>query len=120
MLSEEQVSELVPRLRRIEGQVRGILQMVEKRAYCISILEQASAATGALQAVARIILRNHIATCLREAVLSGDEKDIERKISELVHVFARFSRDGCPGTAERPVALSPGCCKQADRGEKSC
>ena len=64
------------RLRRIEGQVRGLQRMVEEDRYCIDVLDQVSAATRALQSVALELLDDHLAHCVHDAVLEGgDEAD---------------------------------------------
>jgi DNA-binding FrmR family transcriptional regulator len=59
------------RLRRIEGQIRGLQRMVDEDAYCIDVLTQVSAATKALQAVALELLNDHLSHCVRDAVLQG-------------------------------------------------
>ena len=79
------------RLRRIEGQVRGLQRMVEEDKYCIDILTQVSAATKALQSVALGLLDEHMAHCVVDAArLGGDEADA--KISEATAAIARLVR----------------------------
>ncbi len=79
------------RLRRIEGQVRGLQRMVEQDTYCIDILTQVSAATRALQAVALNLLDEHMAHCLVHAVeVGGREKDL--KLQEASEAIARLVR----------------------------
>lgn len=79
------------RLRRIEGQVRGIHRMVEEDAYCIDILTQVSAATKALQAVALGLLDEHLGHCVvRAAQAGGDEADV--KLAEASAAIARLVR----------------------------
>ncbi len=79
------------RLRRIEGQVRGLQRMVEEDRYCINILEQISAATKALQSVALELLDDHLAHCVAEAVKSGGEES-EKKLSEASAAIGRLVR----------------------------
>jgi DNA-binding FrmR family transcriptional regulator len=79
------------RLRRIEGQVRGIARMVDDDAYCIDVLTQVSAATKALQAVALGLLEDHLGTCVREAV-SADSGDADAKLHEASEAIARLVR----------------------------
>ena len=62
---------VLKRLRRIEGQVRGLQRMVEDDSYCIDVLTQVSAATKALQAVALELLDDHLAHCVRQAMTDG-------------------------------------------------
>jgi len=65
------------RLRRIEGQVRGIARMVDEDVYCIDVLTQVSAATRALQAVALGLLEDHLGACVSEAVRKGGDEGAE-------------------------------------------
>jgi DNA-binding FrmR family transcriptional regulator len=79
------------RLRRIEGQVRGIARMVEEEQYCIDVLTQVSAATKALQAVALGLLDEHLSHCVAHAVtVGGDERDL--KLREASDAIARLVR----------------------------
>jgi DNA-binding FrmR family transcriptional regulator len=84
--------ELLKRLRRIEGQVRGIERMVDDERYCIDILTQISAATTALDAVALKILGEHVQSCVAGALASGDEEAAKAKSSELLAAVERFTR----------------------------
>ena len=79
------------RLRRIEGQVRGLQQMVEEDRYCIDVLTQVSAATKALQSVALALLDEHLAHCVREAVRTGGT-EADRKVEEASAAIARLVR----------------------------
>ena len=82
---------LLGRLRRIEGQIRGLERMVEQDTYCIDILTQISAATRALQAVALGLLDGHLSHCVAEAsAKGGDEADA--KIKEATEAIARLVR----------------------------
>jgi DNA-binding FrmR family transcriptional regulator len=79
------------RLRRIEGQVRGIARMVDDDEYCIDVLTQVSAATKALQAVALGLLEDHLGHCVREAVSEGGS-DADAKLREASDAIARLVR----------------------------
>jgi DNA-binding FrmR family transcriptional regulator len=79
------------RLRRIEGQVRGLQRMVDDDRYCIDILEQISAATRALQSVALQLLEAHMGHCVAEAVKSGGDEATD-KLSEASAAIARLVR----------------------------
>ena len=79
------------RLRRIEGQVRGIEAMVEDDRYCIDILTQVSAVTKALQAVALELLNEHLAHCVREAIDAGGP-EADAKVAEASAAIARLVR----------------------------
>ena len=79
------------RLRRIEGQVRGLQRMVEQDKYCIDILTQVSAVTKALQAVALGLLEEHLGHCVTQAVAQGDDSAAE-KVREASAAIARLVR----------------------------
>ncbi|HCT77608.1 MAG TPA: transcriptional regulator [Micromonosporaceae bacterium] len=79
------------RLRRIEGQVRGLQRMVEADTYCIDVLTQVSAATKALQAFALELLHEHMATCVVDAAAKGGE-EAETKVKEASDAIARLVR----------------------------
>ena len=80
------------RLKRIEGQVRGVAQMVEDDRYCMDILHQVQAIKSALSRAEDEILKNHAACCVREAIASGDEAEQHAKFHELVDLFTRVKR----------------------------
>jgi DNA-binding FrmR family transcriptional regulator len=82
--------DVLKRLRRIEGQARGLQRMVEDETYCIDILTQVSATTKALQAVALSLLDDHLAHCVRDAVASGEGAD--DKLAEASAAIARLVR----------------------------
>ena len=90
MLTEKIQHDAISRLKKIEGQVRGIQRMVEEKKYCVDILFQISAVTGALNKVGQAILKNHIETCVAEALAYSTEEDKNKKIKELLEVFYRF------------------------------
>jgi DNA-binding FrmR family transcriptional regulator len=79
------------RLRKVEGQVRGLQRMVDEDRYCIEILEQVSAATKALQAVALQLLDEHLAHCVSDAVRQGGD-DAAQKLSEASAAIGRLVR----------------------------
>jgi DNA-binding FrmR family transcriptional regulator len=79
------------RLRRIEGQVRGLHRMVEEDAYCIDVLTQVSAATKALQAVALGLLEEHMSHCVAQAVSAGGA-EADAKLKEAAEAIARLVR----------------------------
>ncbi|NMR19496.1 metal-sensitive transcriptional regulator [Cellulomonas fimi] len=81
--------QVVNRLRRVEGQVRGITRMVEEDAYCIDVLTQVSAASRALQGVALILLDDHMQHCLTEASRAGGAIQAD-KVREASQAIARL------------------------------
>jgi len=80
------------RLRRIEGQVRGLQKMVEEDRYCPDILVQVSSVQEALRAVGRELMRNHLKHCATEAIRSGDGAKAEATYDELIEMIYRHSR----------------------------
>ena len=88
---EKDKADIQRRLRRIEGQVRGLQRMVDEDAYCIEVLTQISAATKALQAVALSLLDDHLSHCVAEALTEGGEV-AEAKVAEASAAVARLVR----------------------------
>jgi DNA-binding FrmR family transcriptional regulator len=82
---------VLKRLRRIEGQVRGLQRMVEDDAYCIDVLTQVSASTKALQAVALQLLEDHLGHCVAHAIESGGP-EADEKVREASAAIARLVR----------------------------
>lgn len=81
--------EVLTRLRKVEGQVRGVQRMVSEERYCVDVLAQISAAVSALERVGVLLLNDHIRTCVRESLADGGGDD---KIEELVSAVDRFLR----------------------------
>jgi CsoR family transcriptional regulator, copper-sensing transcriptional repressor len=88
--SDDKVA-ILKRLRRAEGQLRGLQRMVEEDRYCIEVLEQISAASRALQAVALQLLEGHLAHCVADAVRSGGD-EASAKLDEASAAIARLVR----------------------------
>jgi DNA-binding FrmR family transcriptional regulator len=78
------------RLRRVAGQVAGIERMLEDDRYCVDVLMQIAAVRAALDRVGKVVLRSHVETCVAEAFASGRPREREKKLEELLEVFARF------------------------------
>jgi DNA-binding FrmR family transcriptional regulator len=82
--------QLLKRLARIEGQVRGIARMIEDDRYCIDVLTQLGAVDTALEAVGRMVLDDHVKHCVAGALASGDPKEAKAKSDELLEAVQRF------------------------------
>ncbi|MBC8166499.1 MAG: metal-sensitive transcriptional regulator [Bryobacteraceae bacterium] len=82
----------VKRLRRIEGQVRGLQKMVEEDRYCADIMVQISAAQEALRTVGRALMRNHLKHCAAKAITEGTLAQSEAMYDELVELIYKHSR----------------------------
>lgn len=81
--SDKEYQDLIHRLNRIEGQIRGIRGMVEKDAYCTDILTQVAAANAALNSFNKILLSNHIKTCVTRDIKEGNEETVDELIRML-------------------------------------
>lgn len=86
--SEKERKELMNRLKRIEGQVRGIQKMLENNAYCTDVMIQVSAVNSALNSFNKLLLENHLHTCVAENIRHGND-DI---IDELAHLLRKLMR----------------------------
>jgi DNA-binding FrmR family transcriptional regulator len=78
------------RLRRIEGQVRGVQRMVDEEAYCVDILTQIASVVAALEKVGTILLKDHVEHCVRESI--EKDEDADEKVEELTAAVERFLR----------------------------
>lgn len=83
---------ILNRLKRIEGQVRGVAQMVADDRYCIDILHQVQAVKAALSKAESEILKDHAACCVSEAIASGDTTEQRVKFNELIDLFEKVKR----------------------------
>ena len=81
--SEKEYKSLMNRLSRIEGQIRGIRGMVEKDAYCPDILTQVAAASAALNSFSKVLLANHIKTCVAQDIREGKDETIDELLTTL-------------------------------------
>jgi len=87
--TEQEIESIIKRLKRIEGQVRGVQKMVEDNRYCIDILVQISAITAALNKVGLNLLERHVSHCVSKAIREGSG---EESIRELMDVIKQFSK----------------------------
>lgn len=81
--SEKEYKDLIHRLNRMEGQIRGIKGMVEQDAYCTDILVQVSAVNAALNSFNKVLLSNHIKTCVTRDILEGKEDTVDELVATL-------------------------------------
>ena len=88
MINEEVKENSLTRLKKIEGQVRGIMKMVDQEKYCIDIINQITAAEKALDGVAKSIMKRHIESCVSEAIIQGEG---QTKIDELIETVFKVS-----------------------------
>jgi len=91
-MRQEIKSSCLKRLKRIEGQVRGLAGMVEDDRYCIDIVTQIAAVRAALRRIEESVLADHVAHCVEAAIASGDPAAQREKIAELMDVLGRADR----------------------------
>ncbi len=91
-MDRENKPRLLNRLNRIEGQVRGIVRMVEDDRYCIDVLTQLQAVRAALAKVETEMLKDHLGHCIEGAIFSGDKGEQRAKAAELVQLLERAAR----------------------------
>ena len=80
------------RLKRIEGQIRGLAGMVEDDRYCIDVVTQIAAVRAALRRIEELVLKDHVGHCVEHAIAGGDPKEQRAKIAELIEVLGRADR----------------------------
>lgn len=85
-------TQVLTRLKRIEGQVRGVHKMVEDDRYCADILTQLSSVHEALRAVGKLVMRNHLEHCVTDALRSGDALEAERAYQEVLDLMYKHAR----------------------------
>ena len=79
------------RLKKVEGQVRGIQTMIQERRYCMDLLSQIRAVTGAMRKIESGILESHLQHCVNDAISSKSKKEAEVKIKEIIRLFEKFN-----------------------------
>ncbi len=89
MINEETKKDVLPRLKKIEGQIKGIHRMVEKERYCIDIINQVTAAQRALDQVSLRVMRRHIESCVTDAVKSDGGGPVVGELMETIYKFIR-------------------------------
>ena len=92
MMRKQARATSLKRLKRIEGQVRGLARMVEDDRYCIDVVTQIAAVRAALRGAEEEILKDHVAHCVEHAISSGNKAEQRRKVAELIDVLGRSSR----------------------------
>ncbi|MCO8124274.1 metal-sensitive transcriptional regulator [Stieleria sp. TO1_6] len=90
--SDEEKTKFANRMRRISGQVNAVQRMIEDDQYCVDVMMQISAVTGALNKVSELLMQEHLKSCVRQAMENGDEADRDQKLEELLNVFRKYSK----------------------------
>ncbi len=91
MLDDNEKKKLSHRLARVVGQVEAVRRMIDEDKYCVDVLMQLSAATGALGKVGQIVLENHLKTCVATAMEDGKSADRDQKLEELIALFRKYA-----------------------------
>ena len=81
--TDKEVKDLITRLNRIEGQIRGIRGMIERDAYCTDVLTQISAANAALNSFTKVLLASHIKTCVAQDIREGRDETVDELVGTL-------------------------------------
>lgn len=105
-MDEQSRGEAAVRLSRVAGQVAGLQRMVAEDRYCVDILLQVAAVRAALAEVGKVVLANHVETCLTEALRSGSKAERRVKVDELMEIFSRYCALGTPSRAPSRVGKS--------------
>ena len=91
-MKEEARKKVLMRLKKVAGQVTGIQRMVEEDRYCVDVLHQVAAVEGALDRIGHLLLTTHVETCVVNAFETGNPRERQQKLDELMGVFSRFGR----------------------------
>lgn len=89
MINEEAKINAVTRLKKIEGQIRGIMKMVNNEKYCIDIINQITAAEKALSGVASIIMKRHVESCVTSAITQGQGQEMINELIETIYKYGK-------------------------------
>ncbi len=88
----EHKTDALTRLRRIEGQIKGLHKMVQEERYCVDVLQQLAAVQEALRGVTKVIMRTYLETCATNALRSGDAEEARAIYDDLLQVIFKFSK----------------------------
>ncbi|MEW6008223.1 MAG: metal-sensitive transcriptional regulator [Candidatus Omnitrophota bacterium] len=91
-ISKERKSELLDRLSRIEGQIKGMKNMIEDERYCLDILQQVSSTFEALRGVSKVLMRNYLEICATDAMQSKRKEKQEEIYNELMDIIYKFAK----------------------------
>ncbi len=94
MMDTEQKKDAVTRLKKIEGQIRGIRKMVDENRYCIDILSQTRAVVAAIRKVEDLIMFQHLHSCVVDSMRSDNEADKNKKIDEIMELLSKHRKNG--------------------------
>jgi DNA-binding FrmR family transcriptional regulator len=91
-IQNEEKEDVLRRLNRIEGQVKGIRRLVEEDTYCVDVMTQVSSVHEALRSVGKILMRNHLQHCVTDALRDGDDTKAEKTYQEMMDLIYKFAK----------------------------
>lgn len=91
-ISGDQKDDVLKRLNRIEGQVKGIKRLVEGDTYCVDVMNQISSVHEAIRGVGKLLMRNHLQHCVTDALRDGDEAAAEKTYAEMMDLIYKFAK----------------------------
>ncbi len=94
MIDEDNKKDVTTRLKKIEGQIRGIHKMVDENRYCIDILSQTRAVVAAIRKVEDLIMFQHLHSCVVDSMRSDNEADKNKKIDEIMELLSKHRKNG--------------------------
>ncbi len=94
MMNEKQKEDVLKRLNKVEGQIRGINKMVTEDRYCIDILTQTRAVVSAIRKVEELIMKQHLYSCVTTSMRSNNAEDKVNKINEVMDMLSKFRHVG--------------------------
>ncbi|CAN5568624.1 metal-sensitive transcriptional regulator [soil metagenome] len=89
-VAQDDKDALLKRIKRVEGQVRGVQRMVQEEAYCVDVLTQVTAIKRALEKVSLLVVEDHLRGCVLDAVKAGDPADAEEHLAEITNALGRL------------------------------
>ena len=91
-ISGDQKDDVLKRLNRIEGQIKGIKRLVEEDTYCVDVMNQISSVHEAMRGVGKLLMRNHLQHCVTDALREGDEAKAEKTYQEMMDLIYKFAK----------------------------
>jgi DNA-binding FrmR family transcriptional regulator len=91
-IQNEEKEDVLRRLNRIEGQVKGIKRLVDEDTYCVDVMTQVSSVHEALRSVGKILMRNHLQHCVTDALRDGDDTKAEKTYQEMMDLIYKFAK----------------------------
>ena len=91
-VENEQKEDVLRRLNRIEGQIKGLKRLVEEETYCVDVMTQICSIHEALRGAGKIVMRNHLQHCVTDALRSGNEANAEKTYQEMMDLIYKFAR----------------------------